>query len=67
MINRPEYYDDMQVPAPTDRLEEGPSVPDSSAVQLTVESFNELLEHVDVYEVFEEFIIPTKPSSQAPK
>ena len=61
------YYDDMrQVPAPTQPVEQASSLPDPLAAQVTVEAFYELLEDVDVDEVFEEFIIPTKPSGRAP-
>ena len=67
VINRSEYYDDMQqIPTPPDPVGEASSLPDPSAVQVTVDAFNELLEDVDVYEVFEEFIIPAKPPGQAP-
>lgn len=68
MINRSEYYDDMQqVPAPTHPVEKASSAPDPLAAQVTVEAFYELLEDVDVYEVFEEFIIPAKPPGHAPR
>jgi len=41
-------------------------IPDPLAVQVTVEAFYELLEDVDLDEVFEEFIVPAKPQGQAP-
>ena len=67
VINRSDYYDDMQqLPTPTDSVGEASSVPDPSAVQVTVDAFYDLLEDVDMYEVFEEFIIPAKPPGQAP-
>jgi hypothetical protein len=35
--------------------------PDPSMSQVTVDAFYALLEDVDLDEVFEEFIVPTKP------
>jgi hypothetical protein len=54
-----------QVPAPTHPVEAASFVPDPLAVEVTVESFYELLEDADVDEVFEEFIIPARPFRQA--
>ena len=34
--------------------------------QVTVEGFYELLEDVDVYQAFEEFIVPAKPHGKTP-
>ena len=59
VINRPDYYDDMQqIPTPTEPVGEASSLPDPSAAQVTVDAFYELLEDVDLDEVFEDFIIP---------
>jgi hypothetical protein len=54
-----------QVPA-THPVEDASSVPDPLMDQVTVEGFYELLEDVDVYEAFEEFIVPAKPHGKTP-
>ena len=49
-----------QVPVQTHQTDEAPRDLEPS-MELTFEAFLELLEDVDVDEVFEEFIVPTKP------
>ena len=67
VIDRPDYYDDMeQIPTPTEPVVETSSLPDPSAAQVTVDAFYELLEDVDLGEVFEDFIIPANSPRQVP-
>jgi len=54
-----------QVPA-VHPVEDAPAVPDPFMGLVAVEGFYELLEDVNVYEAFEEFIVPAKPHGQTP-